>query len=131
MILKLTASAPSTDCIRGATTARCSYWASTKGSDTMPKLIDVTLLQIACTASGFGGTVDITGDLIGTTFKNNPNNPDDSVDTRDIFAFPRPITIGQGQVVKTPMKRRDVRNAVGFHGPAGRKPEIPQDRWRT
>ena len=70
----------------------------------MPKLIDVTLQQIACTANGFGDPVQLTGDLFGATFNNDPNNPGD-LDTRtDIFPFPNgPIAITSGQVVPITM----------------------------
>ncbi len=70
----------------------------------MPKLIDVTLQQISCTTNGFGGAVQLTGDLFGATFNNDPNNPGDLNDKRDIFPFPNgPISISKGQVVPITM----------------------------
>ena len=70
----------------------------------MPKLIDVTLQQIACAANGFGDPVQLTGDLFGATFNNDPNNPGDLNTKLEIFPFPNgPITITSGQTVPVTM----------------------------
>jgi hypothetical protein len=75
----------------------------------MPKLVDVTLQQIACTANDFGDPVQLTGDLFGATFNNDPNNPGDLNARKEIFPFPSgPITITNGQVVPITM------NAITF-----------------
>ncbi len=70
----------------------------------MPKLVDVTLQQIACTANGFGDPVQLTGDLFGATFNNDPTNPGDLSARLEIYPFPSgPIAITNGQVVPITM----------------------------
>jgi hypothetical protein len=70
----------------------------------MPRDIDVRLQQITCLANGFGGTVQVSGDLFGETFQNDPNNPGDARERLDIFPFPNgPIGIAQGQTVPITM----------------------------
>ena len=81
----------------------------------MPKYVDVTLQQIACIANGFGGAVQISGDLFGETFWNDPNNPNDRKDYKDIFPFPNgPISISQGQAV--PITMTSVRFILSLPG---------------
>jgi hypothetical protein len=76
------------------------------------KYVDVILQQIACTANGFGGAVQISGDLFGATFQNDPNNPNDLKVQQDIFPFPNgPISISEGQVV--PITMESVRFTLG------------------
>jgi hypothetical protein len=85
----------------------------------MPKLIDVTLQQIACTANGFGGAVQLNGDLFGITFNNELDNPGDVDDRRDIFPFPNgPISISQGQVVPVTMGAVTFSMAAPSAGPS-------------
>jgi hypothetical protein len=50
----------------------------------MPRIIEVTLQTIACSANGFGGAVQVSGDLGGETFQNDPNNPAESTGRKDI-----------------------------------------------
>ncbi|MFF0613190.1 hypothetical protein ACFYUD_31435 [Nocardia tengchongensis] len=71
----------------------------------MPKIIDLKLQQITCTANGFGGAVQLSGDVFGATFQNDPNDPNDLKVKEDIFPFPNgPISISEGQVVPITMK---------------------------
>jgi hypothetical protein len=66
----------------------------------MPKEIDVTLTQIFCNSNGFGGSIEVSGNIFGATFQNNPNDPKDQRASRAIFAFPDgPIRISEGQSV--------------------------------
>ena len=66
----------------------------------MPRVINVALQQIAYTGHGFGGFVDVSGDLFGATFQNNPNDPNDQQDQREIFQFPDgPIRILAGTLI--------------------------------
>jgi hypothetical protein len=41
----------------------------------MPRQIDVKLDRIFCAANGFGSAVLLTGDTLGATFQNNPDDP--------------------------------------------------------
>jgi hypothetical protein len=89
------------------------------GGDTMPKIIDVTLQQIACTANGFGGAVQLSGDLFGITFNNELDNPNDVDQRHDIFPFPNgPISISQGQVVPITMRAVTFSMAAPSAGPS-------------
>src|SRR5581483_2394407 len=54
----------------------------------MPKEIDVTLTQIFCNSNGFGGSIEVSGNIFGATFQNNPNDPKDQRASSAIFAFP-------------------------------------------
>ena len=70
----------------------------------MPKEIEVTLQQISCTANKFGGSVQLSGDVFGATFQNNPDDPNDKQVQIDIFPFPAgPISISEGQAVPITM----------------------------
>jgi hypothetical protein len=62
----------------------------------MTRIIAVALETIACTNNGFGGTVQISGNSVGSTFKNV--NFTELRDTRVIFSFPAgPISITEGE----------------------------------
>src|ERR1700740_2051540 len=64
----------------------------------MPRQIDVTLQKITCNRNGFGGAVQVSGDLFGETFQNAPNDPGQATGTQDIFPFPNgPISLAAGQ----------------------------------
>ena len=64
----------------------------------MPKQIDVTLQKITCNRNGFGGAVQVSGDVFGETFQNAPNDPDQSMGVLDIFPFPNgPISLTAGE----------------------------------
>ena len=66
----------------------------------MPKEIDVTLQTISCDRNGFGGSIELSGNIFGATFMNDPDNPGDKKLELDIFPFPGgPITIAEGQTV--------------------------------
>src|SRR6266702_5361524 len=69
-----------------------------KGRDTMPRQIDVTLQKITCNRNGFGGAVQVSGDVFGETFQNAPNDPAQSTGAQDIFPFPSgPISLTAGE----------------------------------
>ena len=64
----------------------------------MPRQIDVTLQKITCNRNGFGGAVQVSGDVFGETFQNAPNDPAQSKGVPDIFPFPSgPISLTAGQ----------------------------------
>ena len=70
----------------------------------MPKCINITLDRITCDFNGFGGSVLLNGDIFGSTFWNDPNNPGDLKETRKIYPFPGgPIRIAQGETVEIKM----------------------------
>jgi hypothetical protein len=71
----------------------------------MPRIIDVLLKKIKCNANGFGGTIQVSGEVFGELFQNDPNNPAESRGRTDIFPFPHgPITFTEGQTVEVTMK---------------------------
>jgi hypothetical protein len=64
----------------------------------MPKQIDVTLQTITCNRNGFGGAVQVSGDVFGETFQDAPNDPAQSTGVLDIFPFPSgPISLSAGE----------------------------------
>jgi hypothetical protein len=64
----------------------------------MPRQIDVTLQKITCNRNGFGGAVQVSGDVFGETFQNAPNDPAQSTGAQDIFPFPNgPISLTAGE----------------------------------
>jgi hypothetical protein len=72
---------------------------------TMPKLIDVILETISCERNDSGRPVVISGATFGATFQNDPNNPGDQKDKRDIFLFPDgPIIVAPGEPKDIAMK---------------------------
>jgi hypothetical protein len=71
----------------------------------MPRQIDVTLQTITCNRNGFGGAVQVSGDVFGETFQNAPNDPAQSTGKQDIFPFPSgPISLTAGQIHKVKME---------------------------
>ncbi len=71
----------------------------------MPRIIDVKLQQITCSANGFGGVVEVSGDVFGETFQSNPNDPANSTGKLDIFPFPNgPVGLTKGQTVQVTME---------------------------
>jgi hypothetical protein len=74
-----------------------------RGSNTMAKLIDVTLQQIACTAGSMNGPVKITADLFGRTFNTKLGDPNDVDERRDIPLPGGSISISAGHVVPITM----------------------------
>jgi|SRR5215813_15094384 len=76
----------------------------------MPKCIDVTLAKIVCDRNGFGGSIQLTGNIFGATFQNNPDSTNDQTSRKEIFPFPNgPIQISKGQTVEIEME-----NSVTF-----------------
>jgi hypothetical protein len=76
----------------------------------MPKCIDVKLAKIVCDRNGFGGSIQLTGNIFGATFQNNPDSPNDQTSRKGIFPFPGgPITISKGQPAEIEME-----NSVTF-----------------
>jgi hypothetical protein len=64
----------------------------------MPRQIDVTLQKITCNRNDFGGAVQLSGDLFGETFQDDPNDPAQSKGKKDIFPFPNgAISLAAGQ----------------------------------
>lgn len=73
----------------------------------MPKLIDTALIDIQCVDPGSNDTVEISGQVFGVTFLNDPNNPNDQTSRQEIFTFPDgPITLSKGKKVPvTPVEQ--------------------------
>jgi len=66
----------------------------------VPKLIDVRLFQIVCDRNGFGGSIELTGNIFGVTF----DDPAVEKVRKDIYPFPGgPIRIAQGETVPIQM----------------------------
>jgi hypothetical protein len=63
----------------------------------MPKLINARLVKIECTKNKFGGFIELSGDIFGATFQNDPDNPNDEKVRKDIYPFPSPIRLAEGQ----------------------------------
>jgi hypothetical protein len=76
----------------------------------MGKTINVKLSGISCKSNGFGGSAQISGNVFGETFQDDPNNPGDLRDSRIIYPFPSgPISVAEGQQVNIVMK-----NSISF-----------------
>jgi hypothetical protein len=87
----------------------------------MPKLIDVRLFQIVCNRNGFGGSVDITGNIFGATF----DDPNVEVVRKVIFPFPGgPIRISENETVQIRMDESvTFLLSSPFTEPAGENPK--------
>jgi hypothetical protein len=66
----------------------------------MPRLIDVTLLTISCEKNGFGGSIQVTGNVFGQTYNQDPRDPtihQNPVVTKEIFPFlAGPVSVAVG-----------------------------------
>ena len=73
----------------------------------MPRVIEVKLVKISCQKNGFGGSIQVKGDVLGQTFNFDPTDPaihQDAVDTKDIFPFVAgPISVAEGGEVPVRM----------------------------
>ena len=67
----------------------------------MPRLYDVTLLTISCEKNGFGGPIQVTGNVVGQTFNHDPRDPtihQSPVVTKEIFPFlSGPVSVAVGE----------------------------------
>jgi hypothetical protein len=67
----------------------------------MPRLIDVTLLTISCEKNGFGGPIQVTGNVFGRTYSRDPRDPtihQDPVDLKEIYPFlAGPVSVAVGE----------------------------------
>jgi hypothetical protein len=77
------------------------------GEAVMPRVIDVKLVKISCQKNGFGGSLQVRGDILGQTFNADPTDPtvhQNAVDTKDIFPFlSGPISVAVGEEVPVRM----------------------------
>lgn len=66
----------------------------------MPRLYDVTLLTISCEKNGFGGPIQVTGDVSGRTYNRDPRDPaihQNPVDVKEIYPFlAGPVSVAVG-----------------------------------
>ena len=73
----------------------------------MARVIDVKLVKISCQKNGFGGSVQVKGQVVGQTFNFDPTDPSihqDALDTKDIFPFlAGPISVAVGEEVQVRM----------------------------
>lgn len=73
----------------------------------MARVIDVKLVKISCQKNGFGGSVQVRGDVFGQTFNQDPTDASihqNPLSTRDIFPFPSgPISVSEGEEVQVRM----------------------------
>lgn len=71
----------------------------------MPKQINVRLLKIVCKRNASGGSIELNGSTFGATFQNNPDDPNDEKERKDLFSFPAgPIRLSEGEQVPIHME---------------------------
>jgi hypothetical protein len=81
----------------------------------MPKVIDVALIDIQCIDPGPNDIVEISGQVFGATFQNDPNNPNDQKSRHEIFTFPDgPIRLTKGQKAPVTAAEQFPKESVSF-----------------
>jgi hypothetical protein len=81
----------------------------------MPKVIDVALIDIQCIDPGTSDFVEMSGQVFGATFQNDPNNPNDQKSRLEIFSFPDgPIKLTKGQKAPVTAVEQFPKQSVSF-----------------
>jgi hypothetical protein len=92
------------------------------GRNAMPKQIEVTLDKITCDKNGFGGSIQLAGNIFGATFYKDPNV---THVVKVIYPFPSgPISVSQGETVKIQMDSVNFFLSSGNQEPPGSNPNF-------
>jgi hypothetical protein len=86
------------------------------------KQIEVALAKITCKTNGFGGSIQVAGNIFGATYYNDPNV---THVVRVIYPFPSgPISVSEGETQKIKMNSVNFFLSSGNLEPPGANPNF-------